>query len=45
MDLRVAAYSIVIDDDRRMLLAHWNDNKVCWYKFCQARKFKLDDAP
>lgn len=26
MDLRVAAYSIVIDDDRRMLLAHWNEN-------------------
>ena len=25
MDLRVAAYSIVIDDDRRMLLAHWNE--------------------
>ena len=25
MDLRVAAYSILIDDDRRMLLAHWNE--------------------
>ncbi len=25
MDMRVAAYAVVIDEDRRMLLAHWNE--------------------
>lgn len=24
MDLRVAAYAVIIDDDARILLAHWN---------------------
>ena len=27
MDLRVAAYAVVIDDDRRILLAHWNEGR------------------
>jgi 8-oxo-dGTP diphosphatase len=27
MDLRVAAYAVVIDDDRRVLLAHWNEGR------------------
>ena len=27
MDLRVAAYAIIIDDDDRMLLAHWNEGR------------------
>lgn len=25
MDLRVAAYAIILDDDERILLAHWNE--------------------
>lgn len=27
MDLRVAAYAIIVDDDRGMLLAHWVDGR------------------
>ena len=27
MDLRVAAYAVVIDDDQRILLAHWNEGR------------------
>lgn len=27
MDLRVAAYAVVIDDDERILLAHWNEGR------------------
>ena len=27
MDLRVAAYAVVIDDDERLLLAHWNEGR------------------
>jgi len=27
MDLRVAAYGVIIDDDDRMLLAHWNEGR------------------
>lgn len=27
MDLRVAAYAIIVDDDRGMLLAHWIDGR------------------
>lgn len=27
MDLRVAAYAIIIDDDDRILLAHWNEGR------------------
>ncbi|WP_243075950.1 NUDIX hydrolase [Microbacterium sp. SS28] len=31
MDLRVAAYAVVVDDDRRVLLAHWNEGrKAAW---------------
>ncbi len=26
MELRVAAYAVIRDDDDRVLLAHWNDN-------------------
>ncbi|MEO8908532.1 MAG: NUDIX domain-containing protein [Microbacteriaceae bacterium] len=26
MDIRVAAYAVIIDDERRILLAHWNEN-------------------
>jgi ADP-ribose pyrophosphatase YjhB (NUDIX family) len=26
MDIRVAAYAIIIDDERRILLAHWNEH-------------------
>jgi 8-oxo-dGTP diphosphatase len=27
MDLRVAAYAIIVDDDDRILLAHWNEGR------------------
>lgn len=27
MDLRVAAYAVIIDDDGRLLLAHWNEGR------------------
>ncbi|WP_214467440.1 NUDIX hydrolase [Microbacterium flavescens] len=27
MDLRVAAYAVVMDDDGRLLLAHWNEGR------------------
>jgi 8-oxo-dGTP diphosphatase len=27
MDTRVAAYAVIIDDDERMLLAHWNEGR------------------
>ena len=27
MDMRVAAYAVIIDDDDRMLLAHWNEGR------------------
>ncbi|MCX6503392.1 MAG: NUDIX hydrolase [Microbacterium sp.] len=27
MDLRVAAYGVITDDDDRMLLAHWNEGR------------------
>ncbi|MEU1973229.1 NUDIX domain-containing protein [Microbacterium sp. NPDC019599] len=27
MDLRVAAYAVVVDDDGRVLLAHWNEGR------------------
>ncbi|MFE7845539.1 NUDIX hydrolase [Microbacterium sp. NPDC057407] len=27
MDLRVAAYAVIIDDDDRLLLAHWNEGR------------------
>ncbi|KAF2411871.1 DNA mismatch repair protein MutT [Microbacterium sp. B35-04] len=27
MDLRVAAYAVIIDEDDRMLLAHWNEGR------------------
>ncbi|MGA7147919.1 MAG: NUDIX hydrolase [Microbacterium sp.] len=27
MDLRVAAYAVVIDEDQRILLAHWNEGR------------------
>lgn len=27
MDLRVAAYAIIVDDDNRVLLAHWNEGR------------------
>lgn len=27
MDLRVAAYGIIVDDDDRVLLAHWNEGR------------------
>ncbi|MDY0908088.1 NUDIX hydrolase [Microbacterium sp. CFBP9034] len=27
MDLRVAAYAVVIDEDERILLAHWNEGR------------------
>lgn len=27
MDLRVAAYAVVIDADQRLLLAHWNEGR------------------
>jgi 8-oxo-dGTP diphosphatase len=27
MDLRVAAYAVVIDDQQRILLAHWNEGR------------------
>lgn len=31
MDLRVAAYAVIIDDDGRQLLAHWNEsNRSGW---------------
>ncbi|HET6300205.1 NUDIX hydrolase [Microbacterium sp.] len=31
MDLRVAAYAVITDDDQRVLLAHWNDpNHAAW---------------
>ncbi|WP_308466761.1 NUDIX hydrolase [Rathayibacter soli] len=26
MDIRVAAYAVIIDDERRILLAHWNEH-------------------
>ncbi|WP_296195261.1 NUDIX hydrolase [uncultured Microbacterium sp.] len=25
MDIRVAAYAVIVDDDERILLAHWNE--------------------
>ena len=27
MDLRVAAYAVIVDEDDRMLLAHWNEGR------------------
>jgi ADP-ribose pyrophosphatase YjhB (NUDIX family) len=27
MDLRVAAYAVIVDDDDRLLLAHWNEGR------------------
>ena len=31
MDLRVAAYAVVVDDQRRILLAHWNEgHRAAW---------------
>lgn len=27
MDMRVAAYAVVVDDDQRILLAHWNEGR------------------
>ena len=27
MDLRVAAYAVIVDDDERLLLAHWNEGR------------------
>ena len=31
MDLRVAAYAVIVDDDDRVLLAHWNEGrKAAW---------------
>lgn len=27
MDLRVAAYAVIVDDDDRILLAHWNEGR------------------
>ncbi|MFT4220110.1 MAG: NUDIX hydrolase [Microbacterium sp.] len=31
MDMRVAAYAVIIDDGGRMLLAHWNEGrKAAW---------------
>ena len=27
MDLRVAAYAVILDEDDRMLLAHWNEGR------------------
>lgn len=27
MDLRVAAYAVVVDDDRRVLLVHWHEGR------------------
>jgi len=27
MDTRVAAYAVIIDDDERILLAHWNEGR------------------
>jgi ADP-ribose pyrophosphatase YjhB (NUDIX family) len=26
MDIRVAAYAVIVDDERRILLAHWNEH-------------------
>jgi ADP-ribose pyrophosphatase YjhB (NUDIX family) len=31
MDMRVAAYAVIVDDDDRVLLAHWNEGrKSAW---------------
>ncbi|MFT4228777.1 MAG: NUDIX domain-containing protein [Microbacterium sp.] len=31
MDMRVAAYAVIVDDDGRVLLAHWNEGrKAAW---------------
>ncbi|BDV29349.1 NUDIX hydrolase [Microbacterium terricola] len=27
MDLRVAAYAVIVDDERNILLAHWNEGR------------------
>ena len=27
MDLRVAAYAVIVDEDDRLLLAHWNEGR------------------
>jgi len=27
MDMRVAAYAVIVDDDDRLLLAHWNEGR------------------
>ena len=27
MDMRVAAYAVIVDDDGRVLLAHWNEGR------------------
>ena len=27
MDLRVAAYAVIVDDEGRVLLAHWNEGR------------------
>ena len=27
MDMRVAAYAVVVDEERRILLAHWNEGR------------------
>jgi ADP-ribose pyrophosphatase YjhB (NUDIX family) len=27
MDMRVAAYAVILDDERRILLAHWNEGR------------------
>ena len=27
MDMRVAAYAVIVDDDDRILLAHWNEGR------------------
>ena len=27
MDMRVAAYAIIVDEDERILLAHWNEGR------------------